>query len=129
MRGAIAHNRCSIGRWCRVARMTMPFLRLLPRKRFSHRSGGAFARAWSRGLRKIRNRGGGVADSGPERPRMPMPSASEPFNTWDGLGRFETGGMACALADQLAPGVAQPRAERQHRLVAQHVPVVRVGVG
>src|SRR6185437_4904768 len=33
------------------------------------------------------------------------------------------------LADQFAPGVAQARGDRQYRLVAQHVPVVRVGVG
>src|SRR6185437_6528311 len=67
--------------------MTMPVFRLLIGKRISVRSGGAFVCAGSRGPEKIRIRGGGVADLGPERPRMSMPSASEPFNTWDDLGR------------------------------------------
>src|SRR6476661_3846758 len=95
---AIAHIRWSTARWCRVARMTMPFLGLLRRKRFSARSGGALAHAGSRGLRKNRKRGGGVADSGPEWPPMPMPSASEPFNAWDGLGR-------ASASRRLRPGV------------------------
>jgi len=45
--------------------MMMPSLRLLRRKRFFARSGGACACAGNRGFRKIQKRGGGVADSGP----------------------------------------------------------------
>src|SRR5690349_17771183 len=87
---------------------TMPFFRLLRRKRFSlHRPGGAFARAGSCGPGKIQKRGGGVADCGTERPPMPMPSGSSRSATWDGLGRspfssdFHSDGTAPARSSPL----------------------------
>ena len=91
------------------SRMTMPFLALQSasrslRRRLCARRGAAGSERFESGVGVSRN-------SGPEGPPMPMPSASEPFNAWDGLGRGQrfapaTAWRPAARRDRPAGGAA-----------------------